>query len=75
MTLYKMGRDINGNKVVKVKPEGGRGFSIQTNGNLPQTDHYGVGDWTHGEVLAWVQKYGTKRERLAMGLMPVYGGE
>lgn len=68
MTLYKMGRDINGNKVVKVKPEGGRGFSIQTNGNLPQTDRCGVGDWTRGEVLAWVLKHGSARERLVMGL-------
>jgi len=68
MTYYKMGRDINGNKVLRVRPEGGRGFSIQTNGNIPKTDHYGVGNWTHGEVLDCVQKHGSAREKLVMGL-------
>lgn len=68
MTSYKISRDINGNKTVNVKPANGRGFSIQTNGNLPQTDRYGVGDWTRGEVLDCVQKHGSAREKLMMGI-------
>ncbi len=68
MNSYKIGLDRNGNKVVKVVPAKGRGFSIQTNGNLPLTHKYGVGDWTNGEVLDAVQKYGTAREKQVVGV-------
>ena len=33
----KFARDVNGNRIVKVTRKGLRGFSIQTNGNLPKT--------------------------------------
>jgi hypothetical protein len=47
---------------------GWRGFSVQTNGNLPRTDRDGVGPWTDGEVAAWVRHYGTLRQKDFMGI-------
>lgn len=35
--LAGSGTDRNGNKIVKIKRATGRGFSIQTNANLPET--------------------------------------
>jgi len=43
---FTISRDLNGNKVCKVRPLRGRGFSIQTNGNMPETDRKGVCDAT-----------------------------
>jgi hypothetical protein len=60
---YKIGRDANGNKLVKVSTSGRGGFSIQTNGNLPQTDRDGVTTATDAEVCAYVSKHGTWRQR------------
>ena len=36
-SLVGFGKDSNGNTVVKLKNGLGKGFSIQTNGNLPKT--------------------------------------
>jgi hypothetical protein len=58
-THYKTAKDENGNKVVRITPHTGRGFSIQTLGNLPITHRDGVGEYTAGEVKAHVVKYGT----------------
>ena len=66
MNSYKIGWDCNGNKVVKVKPAKGRGFSIQTNGNLPLTHKRDVGTWTDGEVKRHVAAYGTVAQRKAL---------
>lgn len=68
MTTYSIGRDVNGNKVCRVKPTNGRGFSIQTLQNLTLTHVDGVGPWTQGEVSAYVRDYGTKRQRKALGI-------
>lgn len=62
-----LSRDRNGNRVLLVRRGPGRGFSIQTNGNLPRTHRDGVGPWTEGEVRAWVAAYGTDREKALMG--------
>jgi hypothetical protein len=62
----KTGIDRNGNKVLRVTIAGARGFSIQTNGNLPRTHSNGVGPWTLPEASAWVKRHGTKREQTAM---------
>ena len=68
MNNYKIGRDYNGNKIVKVIPENGaRGFRVQTLGNLDQTHRDGVGEWTPGEVAEYVRKHGTPRQRAIMG--------
>lgn len=36
MAQLQLRRDINGNKTIFIKPDNERGFSIQTNGNLPR---------------------------------------
>lgn len=69
MNHYTTSIDANGNKIVKVKPASGRGFSIQTNGNLPQTNRDGVGAWTEGEVREYVRKVGTASQRAALGIL------
>lgn len=63
MNALRISRDRNGNRVLRVGVEGGRGFSIQTNQNLPRTHREGVGPWTWGELADWVGKYGTARQR------------
>ena len=60
---YKISKDKNGNKTVKISRKGSRGFSIQTNGNLPKTHQDGVGAWTHDEIAAYVINYGTKAQK------------
>lgn len=69
MTSYKIARDVNGNKICKIIPGNNlRGFSIQTNGNLPQTNRNGIGAaWTPGEVSEYVKKFGTKRQKEILG--------
>lgn len=58
---YTTGRDKNGNKVVRVKTSGRGGFTIQTNGNLPQTHRDGVTSATDAEVCAYVRRHGGAR--------------
>lgn len=67
MNQFKIAMDRNGNRVVRCQVEGARGFSIQTNGNLPKTHRDGVGPWTPSEVSQWVKTYGTKRQRELLG--------
>lgn len=63
MNSLRIGRTRDGNRVLRVGVEGGRGFSVQTLGNLPRTHRDGVGPWTFPEVRAWVSEYGTPRQR------------
>ena len=69
---YKMGKDANGNRVIRVRiTEGtwaGRGFSIQTCGNLPITHRAGVVEATDDEVRNYLAKYGTIRQSRLMGI-------
>lgn len=60
---FSLAMDRNGNKILRVHPSTGRGFSIQTNGNLPKTHRNGIGDWTQGEVAAYVVAFGTSRQQ------------
>ena len=60
---YTIGRDKNGNKLVHVKTSGRGGFSIQTNGNLPQTHRDGVTSETDAEVCAYVRRHGSERQK------------
>ena len=69
-THYKTAKDKNGNKVLRITPDTGRGFSIQTLGNLPSTHRDGVGAWTAEEVAAHVGQHGTDKQRVALGLPP-----
>lgn len=59
----KISRDINGNKIVKISfpSENIRGFSIQTNGNLPLTHSSNIP--RHEEIIAYVKLYGTHRQK------------
>ncbi len=50
-------RDTNGNKTVKITKAGYRGFSIQTNGNLPETHRTGIPNIE--EIQHYVRQYGT----------------
>ncbi len=68
MNTYKISRDINGNRICRVSIPHERGFSIQTNGNLPKTERDGVGPWTSGEVSEYVKQYGTARQKEMLGL-------
>ena len=67
MIKLKLGRDTNGNKIVKVTSPGHRGFSIQTNGNLPQTHRMDKDEINthivHDELRAFCGIYGTKRQQ------------
>jgi hypothetical protein len=66
MVKLKLGMDNNGNKIVSISRKGYRGFSIQTNDNLPLThrllslatleEFYMALD----EVRAYVTVYGTE---------------
>lgn len=73
-----MGRDINGNSTIRFqhrdKGYNARGFSIQTNGNLPTAHRFrGTGNlstsmWNREqisrEVRNYVMNYGTPRQKM-----------
>ena len=64
-------RDINGNKVARLKFINTRGFSIQTNGNLPKTHSMSKDSFVHStaedEIHAYVKEYGTKSQKTKLG--------
>ena len=67
--LIGLGRDVNGNKIAKFKTKLGKGFSIQTNGNLPLLHKVSdIGEikdlaGVKKEVLAYIKDYGTKMQK------------
>ena len=61
--FLSIGFDRNGNRILRVKPTSGRGFSVQTLGSLPETHSNGVGPHTSGELRAYVAAYGTQRQK------------
>jgi len=64
---YQTGTYVNGNKFLKVNRDG-RGFTIQTTGVLPATHSDGVGPWTDDEVVKYVAKHGTPRQKRILGI-------
>jgi hypothetical protein len=64
---YKTGRDKNGNKILRCSGVEG-GFSIQTNGNLPQTHCCGVTAGTDAEVCEYVARHGNARRKRILGI-------
>tara|TARA_B100000579_G_C22845962_1_gene864333 strand:+ start:1150 stop:1527 length:378 start_codon:yes stop_codon:yes gene_type:complete len=76
--IVGVGVDVNGNSIIRLKPTWGnqRGFSIQTNGNLPTVHAYRsqigrTGLWMNDsnvhrriskEIYDYIDKYGTKRQ-------------
>ena len=75
MKSIEFKHDKNGNKCLLVKFEGFRAFSIQTLGNLPVAhkatlDSVDVDEFVkiESEVMLYLSKHGTKRQKLAAGL-------
>ena len=78
-TLYKRNKmkmqtrialDYNGNSIVRLTfsshcGKAAKGFSIQTNGNLPNTHRTRKPD--NVEILEWVKRYGTLRQKAIVG--------
>ncbi len=67
----KLATDRNGNRVLKIskKDLGGiRGFSIQTNGNLPETHRNGICAATDSEVRYHVREFGTDWQKSVFGI-------
>ena len=67
----KISSDINGNRVVKIESSdlaGGRGFSIQTLGNLPQTHRNGIGPYTDDEIRKYLEMFGSARQKELFGV-------
>lgn len=63
MIKYKMGKDSNGNSIVTISKPGSRekGFSIQTNGNLPITHE--TREPQHIEISNYIEQYGTEYQK------------
>ena len=66
--LLHLSIDRNGNKIVRVSPANGRGFSIQTNGNLPYIHANGISSpyYAKLEVRDYVSHFGTKKQKQAI---------
>jgi len=72
MIEYKLGRDVNGNKTLKVKVGTAKAFSIQTCQNLPNTHRCIDEDdinysQTSNEVHAYIKMFGTPRQKELLG--------
>ncbi len=67
---FKKGRDVNGNALIKISRDGFRGFSIQSNGNLPMSYRNDViaHNITLNEVQTYVEQFGTPQQKSLMGL-------
>ncbi len=67
-------KDKNDNKVVKIRPLFSRGFSIQTNGNLPNCHTLELGTKLYGqqyffvEIFTYIRLYGTQRQKEILGI-------
>ena len=72
MKFYRtlsLSNDRNGNKTLRVtRHDGGRGFSVQTLSNLPDTHRNGVTERTHDELCAYLRAHGTEHQKKALGL-------
>lgn len=70
-SIINFSKDKNGNSIIKVKSPSGKGFSIQTNMNLPKTHNFRgkkIKDLNdkdlkiiEKELLDYIQKFGTKK--------------
>jgi len=70
--MIRLSRDNNGNKILIYKPEfGGRGFSVQTNGNLPETHRMPLGYFLHSvamrELNRYIKEHGTNHQKKLLG--------
>ena len=71
--MLEIRKDRNGNKILYYSNGYYRGFSVQTNGNLPETHKMNKEDFSpltaQKELNEYVEKYGTEREK---GLLGIY---
>lgn len=69
-TIKGFSRDINGNRVVKIKSHNGRMFSIQTNGNLPRLHRCDASNIetmvNYLDVCAYIFAHGTTKQKEAI---------
>ena len=63
MYKFSTGINKNGNKVCTLRIKGERGFSVETNGNMPRTHQSGVCLLTRKEFCDYVMQYGTDRQK------------
>lgn len=70
----KLSRDVNGNKILKVESKDfglGRGFSVQTNGNLPKTHKMDKCNLNINvalcELHCYIKEYGTDKQKEKLG--------
>ena len=80
MTVVGKRRDKNGNRTIRLGFPDGKGFSIQTNGNLPETHSIFSRvkrvdmltgeelDVIEKEVIRYVEAFGTKRQKDLVGV-------
>jgi len=61
MITTKKRTDKNGNSIVRITRKGFRGFSIQTNGNLPLT--HGGHKINRQEISEYLKKHGTDHQK------------
>ena len=75
-TKAEIKKDNNGNKIISLTKKGSRGFSIQTNGNLPETHKMEMGKkfnlashlvvcW---EVMTYIKSHGTDKQKSFLSL-------
>lgn len=74
-----LSRDINGNKTLKLSCPGIRGFSVQTNGNLPDTHRMTKHDLDRNiainELNSYIMIYGTDRQKLILKYLAYLYGQ
>ena len=77
ITIKGFGKDRDGNSIVKVAYPN-KGFSIQTNGNLPKTHRLKAG-WPvdskgcrvmEREIISYIKKYGTAAQKSGLKVYP-----
>lgn len=62
----KISRDVNGNKILKIESKditSGRGFSIHTLGNLPETHREGIFYNSKNEIFEYIRLHGTDKQK------------
>lgn len=77
----KLSRDVNGNKTLKYSPYTARGFSVQTNGNLPGVHAMDTETFNKptkadralyhkamDELRMYIKDHGTDHQKRALGL-------
>lgn len=71
--IIRPSKDSNGNTIVQVSGLGERGFSVQTNGNMPKTHRSITWDCcfnrsiAENELHGYIKEHGTDRQKDLLG--------